>query len=60
MSSQARQAYLEGEILQANPVELVRILYKAALDSVVQARRHLQAGNIAARSRQIARAGEIL
>ncbi|MBM3810679.1 MAG: flagellar export chaperone FliS [Acidimicrobiia bacterium] len=60
MSIQARQAYLEGEILNASPLQLVQMLYRAALDSVASARHHLRSRDIAARSRQISRAGEIL
>jgi len=60
MSTNARQTYLEGEILNASPVELVQMLYRAALEAVGQSRRHLRTGDILARSRQITRAGEIL
>jgi flagellar protein FliS len=56
----ARHAYLEGRILSADPLELVRILYEEALDAVISARAHLGAGDIAARSRQITRAQLIL
>jgi len=31
---QAHQAYWENDILQASPVELVRILYRAAIEAV--------------------------
>lgn len=52
--------YLESEILGADPVKLVRILHRAAIESTAAARRHLAAGNIRERSRQIVRAWEIL
>ena len=52
--------YLEARVLSATPVELVRMLYGAALDSVSEARRHLAAGQIAARSREISRAVAIV
>jgi len=49
-------AYLENRVLSADPLELIRMLYQAALDSVASARRHLAAGDIPARSRSIGRA----
>jgi flagellar secretion chaperone FliS len=60
MSSNVYDAYLESTVLTADPVELIRILYRAALESVTNARRHLQEGDIAARSRQISKACAIL
>lgn len=53
-------AYLESKILSASPVELIGILYGAALDSVREARNCLSAGRIAPRSRAITRAIAIL
>ena len=52
--------YEENRILNASPVELVRILYAAALRSVREARDYLGAGDIASRSREINRAQMIL
>lgn len=52
--------YLESRILSADGVELVRILYQAALESVEKARRHLREGDIAARSRAITRATAVI
>jgi flagellar secretion chaperone FliS len=52
--------YEENRILSASPVELVRILYAAALRAVRNARENLRAGDIASRSREISRAQEIL
>lgn len=60
MATSASTAYLESEIFSADPVELVQILYRAALESVGHARRHLQGGDMAARSREISRAMSIL
>lgn len=60
MSFYARQAYVETEILQADPMRLVQLLYQAALDAVGKARTHVRQGNIAQRSRQITRGMEIL
>jgi len=45
--------YEENRILTASPLELVRILHNAAVRSVEDAREHLRAGDIAARSRAI-------
>lgn len=60
MSIYARQAYWENEILQADPLQLVRILYRSALEAVRKASVHLREGDIRARSAQITKAGEIL
>ncbi len=60
MSFQAYEAYLESKILSADPVELIRILYQAALEAVHTARRCLQAGDVLGRSREISRAHAIL
>jgi flagellar protein FliS len=49
-------AYLESRVLSASPLELVCMLYQCALDSVQDARRHLEAGDIVARSKAICRA----
>jgi flagellar protein FliS len=56
----ALNAYLESSVLSADPVQLVQILYGVALDSVEGARRHLRAGDIASRSREIGKACAIL
>jgi flagellar protein FliS len=60
MASSAQDMYLESRILSADGVELVRILYRAALESVEKARRHLEEGDIAARSREITRAAAVI
>jgi len=52
--------YEENRILSASPLGLVRILYTAATRAVQNARQHLRAGDIAARSREISKAQEIL
>ena len=54
------QTYLESEVLQADGVKLVQMLYRCALDSLRQARKHLQEGDITARSGQISKTAEIL
>ena len=60
MWQNAHDAYLESRVLSAEPVELVRMLYQAALRAVGEARRHLAAGEIRERSLAITRAYEIL
>jgi flagellar protein FliS len=60
MSNNAHEAYLESRILSADPVELVKILYQAAIGSVREARRHLENRDIAGRSRAITKAARIL
>ena len=55
-----QDAYLESQVLTADPLELVRLLYRAALDAARSARDHLAAGRIAERSRQISKAHSIL
>ena len=56
----AHDAYLESRILTADPLQLVRLLYQACTGAVRDARRHLAGGDIAARSRSISRAYEVL
>jgi len=52
--------YLETEVFSADPVKLVCILYRGAIDAVAAARRHLQAREIRQRSKNIMRAYAIL
>jgi flagellar secretion chaperone FliS len=51
-----KDTYLESRVLSADPLELICLLYQHALDMVHEARGHLAAGDIAARSRAISRA----
>jgi flagellar secretion chaperone FliS len=60
MSHSAQDAYLEGRILSADPLELVRLLYQGCSDAVREARRCLAEGDIATRSRSVSKASEIL
>jgi flagellar protein FliS len=60
MVNTAYDRYMEAEILCADPVKLVGILYRAAVESVAGARRHLRNGEIRERSRNIAKASGIL
>jgi len=60
MSQSIYSAYLENEILHAEPVKLVCILYRAALEAIAMARGHLRAGDIRERSRCIGKAVDIV
>ncbi|HUA84789.1 MAG TPA: flagellar export chaperone FliS [Bryobacteraceae bacterium] len=52
--------YLESEVLTADPLKLVTMLYRAAIEAVGAARAHLAAGQIRERSRKIVKAWEIV
>ena len=54
------QNYLDNEVLGADPVKLVALLYEGAIESTIAARRSLRAGDIAGRSRMISKATLIL
>jgi flagellar secretion chaperone FliS len=54
------QNYLDQEVLTANPLRLVELLYRGALDAIGSARRYLKAGDIRARSRAVTKAMEIV
>ena len=56
----ARDAYLESRILTADPLELVRMLYRAAIEAVEEARDALAASDIQRRARNINRAIAVL
>lgn len=60
MALDAHQAYRDGEILQADPVQLVRLLYRGAIQAVARARQHVRNREIKERSRQITKAAEIV
>lgn len=60
MSHNGHDAYLEGRILSADPIELVRMLCQGCSNAVRDARRRLAEGDIAGRSRAISNAYEIL
>ena len=60
MPTNRYQNHLEDEILTANPVHLIQLLYRGALDSITSARRHLKLGDIRARSRAISKAMAIV
>jgi flagellar secretion chaperone FliS len=60
MPSNPYAAHLEASILAAEPIELIRILYRTALDSVRDARAHLAAGEIPERCAAINKVVSIL
>lgn len=60
MSTSTQDAYLESRVLTADPVELVRILYRTAIDRTREARQHLEKGDIPARSKAIFVASQAL
>jgi len=53
MRTNRYQTYFDDEVLTAQPVKLIQLLYRGALDSITAARRHLKMGDIRARSRAI-------
>jgi flagellar protein FliS len=52
--------YLETEVLSADPIKLVTLLYRAGIEATAAARRSLEQGCIPERSRQISRAWGIV
>ncbi len=60
MAFAARLAYVENEILQADPISLIQMLYRGAIEAVGKARGFLHEGKIQDRSRQISKAAEII
>ncbi len=60
MANDAYRKYLEGEVLAADPVKLIRLLYDGAIDAVAQARLCLISGDIRGRGVAVNRAMAIL
>jgi flagellar secretion chaperone FliS len=60
MRTKPYQNYLEEEVLAANPLQLVQLLYRGALDSITAARRYLSLGEIRNRSNAISKAMAIV
>ena len=52
--------YLENQVLGAEPVELVQMLYAGAIDAVRQAQQHMEEGRITERAAAISRAMQII
>src|SRR5450631_4269792 len=51
---------LETKVLSATPMELVKLLYQAAIEAVQAARHHLTRREIVERGRSVSRAVELL
>jgi flagellar secretion chaperone FliS len=60
MRNNGYQHYFDNEVLAANPLRLIEMLYGGALDSIADARRHLRSKNIPARARAINKAFRIV
>ncbi len=60
MWKQAHDAYIESRILTADPMELVRLTYQAAIREVGNARERLKEGDIPGRSAAIGKACNLL
>jgi flagellar secretion chaperone FliS len=60
MWNQAHNAYLESRILTADPMELVRLMYQAAIGELRTARVHLANRDVRARAQAISKACAIL
>jgi flagellar secretion chaperone FliS len=60
MPNNPYNAYLDASILTAEPIELIRTLYRVAIDAVCEARAHLASGNIRERSKAVSKAHNIL
>lgn len=55
-----KDAYLEGRVMAATPLELVSILYEYALQALADARWHLAAKDVASRAKAINKAIAII
>src|SRR5579864_3146548 len=60
MRNKRYQESLDDEVLSADPVRLIQMLYRGAVDSITTARRYLKLGDIRARSRAISKAMAIV
>jgi flagellar secretion chaperone FliS len=60
MRNKRYQESLDDEVLSADPVRLIQMLYRGAVDSITTARRCLKLGDIRARSRAISKAMAIV
>jgi flagellar protein FliS len=60
MANTMSNQYLRQEILSADPMKLVCMLYRGAIEAVRSARNHLRERRIRERSRQITKAYEII
>jgi flagellar secretion chaperone FliS len=60
MRNHGYQNYFDNKVLAASPLELIEMLYGAALDSIAAARRHIRRKDILARTRAINKALRIV
>lgn len=60
MAHGAHDMYLETTVRSSDPLDLTRLLYRTAIDSLRQAAAAQRAGDIAGRGRQISRTQAIL
>lgn len=60
MIRKTHDQYLAHEVMSADPVKLVRMLYRAAIDAVAGARASLRGGAIRERSSHVTKALKIL
>jgi len=60
MSRGAYAVYTNSEVLEAAPVQLICMLYKAAREAAARARQHHLDGDIFGRGRQVSRAVELI
>jgi len=60
MPASAQREYITQRVLSASPMELIRLLYESALQSIDVALRALYSGDILERGRSINRAIEVL
>jgi len=56
MQHNVRDSYQEAQVLSSSPLELVRLLYRGAIESIVEARQCLAGRDIAGRAQAINRA----
>jgi flagellar protein FliS len=56
MRNNGYQNYFDNEVLAASPLQLIQMLYGAALDSIAAARRHIRHNDVRARTRAINKA----
>jgi flagellar secretion chaperone FliS len=60
MRNHGYQNYFDNEVLAASPLQLIEMLYAAALDSIAAARRHIRCQDIPGRTRAINKALRIV
>ena len=58
--TEVKKEYLASRVQSASPMELIRMLYEGALDSVNKALEHLRAGQVMERGQAVTKASEII